>query len=698
MCVSTFIVKMASGEEKPWKTQSERKAYFTGLEKGKAAHAAKNWYASIPMDTLGLLINNRSSYVQGHWQSTGPSLPTNHWQPWPSHPPTHPMGQSQSPGWNQWQASSTQGTSQTPMQPQPPVLNQQQAINEFHRLHQYNTEQSFNHLRSLLTGQPVPPSPQYQHCPAPGPFVPFQPPQNMRQPYNMGQALGAFGFIPKSQTSQTPASKSPFKPDSVRCEEVDDTSTSTSSVLEPSETPVSSVATIDKIPEPDRKRKSETEIVETIKRTRVESTAEAEAPTASNKDLIKMNTELDRPHEIELVLPQAYRNPSVDDASPNNHGPSQQSYNPHMELTIGDANAPTPSKADAMALDPSKTPPMTSHRTTLHQGTKSRITPGDLENSSTVVEQQLLAEVLNAVETSSQASTPCLSPELPYHSLPFKASKSICKSEHPPDSLLHSSLDDLPDLDISARDTAPPNSPRDYSFLHEAPDAIPKSLRRNQARDQHIASHERLAAPEKRTFRMLLELEFTLKVAQVEPMARAKPKYDSCYHTALQGLEDGDIHADSSEDSEYINDSGDDEDEDSVTLDNIAEYSDDEELDNDAVKPRSMNLTPNTTAGKASAKPKMCTSSSREKRKGSANTARKSKGQISAELLVRSLNFTWLSPLLLPDMIKKHAAQEVVNSYGIEILMQHAYASIPHVRLPPNPYVYPSSPDPYFFL
>ena len=447
----------------------------------------------------------------------------------------------------------------------------------------------------------------------------------MQQPYNAGQALGAFGSIPKSQYNQTQTSSNLFKPDSVRCEEVDDTSTSTSSVIKPSETPVSSVrspdATIDKIREPDLKRKAETEIVETLKKTRVESKAEAEGPTASNKDPTEMDTELDPPHELTLALPQAYRNPSVDDASPNHNGPSQQSYKRPTELTIGDANAPTKSKADTTALDPSQTPPMTSHRTTLHhgtenpgtltsqrailhQGTKSRMTSGDSENSSTVVEQQLLAEFVDALETSSQATTTCLSPELPYRSLPLIASKSVCNNEHPPGSLLQSSLDDLPDLDISARDTAPPNSPRDSSFSHEALDTIPNSLGKKRARNQHIASHERLAAPEKRTFRMLLELESTLKVAQDVPMPRAKPKYDSCYHPALPDLEDGDLNADSSEDSEYMNDSGDDEDEGSVTLDNLVEHSDDEEIDNDEVKPRSRDLIPNTTAGKASTKVK----------------------------------------------------------------------------------------------
>ena len=522
----------------------------------------------------------------------------------------------------------------------------------------------------------------------------------MQQPYDVGQPLGAFGSIPKSQYSQTQVSSNLFKPDSVRCQEVDETSTSASSVVEPSKTPVSSVhspdATIDKIREPDLKRKAETEIVETLKKTRVESKAEAEGPAASNKDPTEMNTELDRPLEITLALPQAYRDldihgdinesieqqipistqdldihgnanksfeqpttqdqdpistedPSVDDALPNHNGPSQQSYKRPIELTIGDANAPTKSKADAVALDPSKTPPMTSHRTILHhemksrrtltsallhhgiksrgtltppraplyhgiksRGTltsaplhhemKSRITPGDLENSSTVVEKQLLAEFVDALETSAQASTTCLSPELPYHSLPFKASKSVCKNEHPPDSLLRSSLDDLPDLVISPRVTAPSNSPRDSSFSHETPDAIPSSLGKNKAKNQHIASHERLAAPEKRTFRMLLELESTLKVAQDVPMPRAKPNYDSCYHLALSDLEEGDVNADSSEDSEYMNDSGDDEDEGSVTLDNPAEYSDEEELGNDEVKPRSTNLTPDTTAGKDSAK------------------------------------------------------------------------------------------------
>lgn len=43
---------MASGEEKPWKTQGERKAYFTGIAKEKVAHVAKYRYASIPIDNL----------------------------------------------------------------------------------------------------------------------------------------------------------------------------------------------------------------------------------------------------------------------------------------------------------------------------------------------------------------------------------------------------------------------------------------------------------------------------------------------------------------------------------------------------------------------------------------------------------------------------------------------------------------------
>ena len=66
--------------------------YSTGLEKGKAAHAAKNWYASLPISTLGLLVNDRVSYMQGHWQSTGPSVPTFTW-PLPSY--TYPPGQFQ---------------------------------------------------------------------------------------------------------------------------------------------------------------------------------------------------------------------------------------------------------------------------------------------------------------------------------------------------------------------------------------------------------------------------------------------------------------------------------------------------------------------------------------------------------------------------------------------------------------------------
>ncbi|KAM0806272.1 hypothetical protein BDR22DRAFT_816479 [Usnea florida] len=579
---------MTGGDEKRWKSQSERKAFFIELNKQKAANAAKNW----------------SSYVPGY----GPSLPT---QPWPL--PTH---------------AYPQGTAQPTMQSQPPSLSQEQIINEFHRLHQfnsqqlqYNADQSVNHLRSLLTGQPVTPSqymhpvnqmpnypPQYQHHPAPGPFVPSNPaqyqhqttvspyvpfhtPRNMQQPYNVSQALGAFRNTPMSQYRQTPAPNNLFKPDSVRCQEVDDTSTSASSVVEPSETPVPSVhspdGTIDKVRELDLKRKAETEKVETLKKTRVESNAEAESPTASNKEPTEIDTELDRPHE-----PQAYRNPVVRDASPNHHGQSQQSNERPTELTIGDANTPNKSKADAMPLDPSKTPPMTSHRTTFHQGTKSRITPGDLENSST-------ADFVDALETSSQASTICLSPELPYHPLPFKASKLVCKNEHPRGSLLHTSLDDLPDLDMPARDTAPPNSPRDSSFSHETPDAISKSLGNDEAKHQRIASHERLAAPGKRTFKMLLELESTLKVAQEVPMPRAKPKYDSFYHMALPDLEDGDVNAASCEDSEYMNDSGDDEDGGSVTLDNVAEYSDDEALDNDEAA-----VTPNTPAGKASTKAK----------------------------------------------------------------------------------------------
>ena len=159
-------------------------------------------------------------------------------------------------------------------------------------------------------------------------------------------------------------------------------------------------------------------------------------------------------------------------------------------------------------------------------------------------------------------------PELPYRSVPFKASDSVCKGL--PGSLFHSSLDDLPDLDISARDTPPPNSPRVSNFSHEVPDAVPNSLGKKNTRNQHITFHERLAAPEKRKFRMLLELESTLKVAQEVPMPRAKPKYDSCY---LPDLEDGDVivvNQDNSEGSEYTNDSGDDEDEGSVTLDNLA--------------------------------------------------------------------------------------------------------------------------------
>ena len=186
------------------------------------------------------------------------------------------------------------------MQSQPPYLSQEQATHEINRLrqynserifqlhqhnseriflqHQYNTEQSSNHLRSSIT-QPVAPTgqmhpvnqmpiypSQYQHYAAAGPYVPSYPPQYHYQ-------TTASPYVPFH-------SPRIIKPGSVRCEEVNDSSPLASSVVEssdgkPSETPVSSVhspdATIGKIQEPDLKRKAETEMVEMVKKTRVNS-------------------------------------------------------------------------------------------------------------------------------------------------------------------------------------------------------------------------------------------------------------------------------------------------------------------------------------------------------------------------------------------------------------------------------------------
>ena len=80
--------------------------------------------------------------------------------------------------------------------------------------------------------------------------------------------------------------------------------------------------------------------METIKRTRVESTAEAEAPTASNKDLVKIDTELDRRHEIELALPQAFPDPSADDAPIDQHqGSSHPDSKSPTAVAVDNANA-----------------------------------------------------------------------------------------------------------------------------------------------------------------------------------------------------------------------------------------------------------------------------------------------------------------------------------------------------------------------
>ena len=145
-----------------------------------------------------------------------------------------------------------------------------------------------------------------------------------------------------------------------------------------------------------------------------------------------MDTELDRPHDTTLALPQKNQDPSVDDASSNHDATSQHSCECPIKLTIGDANAPTILKADIITPDPSKT----SYRATPHQGMKSRdvkaldlsktpyqgIKRGDAKamdlsktfrqgtkSPSTVVEPRILPIVGDALETNPNASTTCAS-------------------------------------------------------------------------------------------------------------------------------------------------------------------------------------------------------------------------------------------------------------------------------------------------
>ncbi|CAF9927631.1 hypothetical protein IMSHALPRED_007258 [Imshaugia aleurites] len=173
-------------------------------------------------------------------------------------------------------------------------------------------------------------SPQYQYSNA-GPYFPPQPQPNMHQPYSMGQSYPSqFQSAPKFRHSHNYSSNGLFDPNSVRCQEVDDSSSSTSSVAESNnekstERLSSSVSlatgTTVNVQEPALKRKAATEMAVTVKRSKLDQDAEVEAVPNQLECIVNGENPTDTGRTLKqasgdtLAVPPKYQSPVVQDSS-----------------------------------------------------------------------------------------------------------------------------------------------------------------------------------------------------------------------------------------------------------------------------------------------------------------------------------------------------------------------------------------------
>ena len=214
---------MTEQRPKTFTSQQARKAFFVGRARQNAAHRNTNPYVLNSGNSHLIALTCESSYMQ---------------QPWQQSPP-----QSTSQG-----SPSSQPTPPPAMQFQQSYMSQEQAFDQFHRFHRYQSEQlryhqdwsrqQFQNLFMMPAAVPANNQPVNQvPCQFPQPqhgfpvasYFPRHPPwteppnppgPNTPQPYPMSQPHGQEPPILKNQHVYSP--NGILNPDVIRCEEVDD--------------------------------------------------------------------------------------------------------------------------------------------------------------------------------------------------------------------------------------------------------------------------------------------------------------------------------------------------------------------------------------------------------------------------------------------------------------------------------------------
>ena len=265
--------------KKRFANQQERKDHYVRLNREKAARNSRSQSAFLPG------MNPPQSYMdQGQVAREIDRVEQLHFQQFQQ------MTNKRNAEWNADldYLRSLQNTSNHQRQSilmVPPAMpsGHMQQTNNNHRYplhHQYgSTPGPYTTAPSVNMQQPGY-SPQYQY-PNAGPYFPPQPQPNMHQPYSVGQSYPSqFQSAPKFRHSHNYSSNGLLEPNSVRCQEVDDSSSSTSSVAESNnekstERLSSSVSlaagTTVNVQEPALKRKAATEMAVSVKRSKLDS-------------------------------------------------------------------------------------------------------------------------------------------------------------------------------------------------------------------------------------------------------------------------------------------------------------------------------------------------------------------------------------------------------------------------------------------